>query len=204
VKSDKGLAKHVEALLMGYIPGVDEAVRNVLGEDGEVLVIRTEIAASLVLSLINLDNGLGAGVPVVVGVDLLGLAQLGVVFYDVLFCQVPFVVLVYGVPVVLPDELPGKPRHRLCASPHSIKNIEFIHKYQKSNHSEVVMLLYRYVCLDHHLQLLLRLVKPFLHQGFVFQNPIAIVLVASSSGLLCHTIQKEKGQQSCNRAKYDC
>ena len=118
MESNEGLTQDVETLLVGDVAGVDESVGDVLREDGYIFMIRAEVSASFVLGLVNFDDGFGIGVPVMIGIDLFGLTQLGVVFDDVLLVQVSLVVLVYFVPVVLPHEGPGKAGHGLRTSSH--------------------------------------------------------------------------------------
>ena len=98
---------------MGDVAGIDESVGDVLREHSYIFVIRAEIAAAFVLSLVNFDDGFGIGIPVMIGIDLFCLTQFGVVFDDVLLGQISVVVLVYFVPVVLPHKGPGKTRHGL-------------------------------------------------------------------------------------------
>ena len=69
-------------------------------------MVGTDIFASCVLSLVDLDQGLGGTVPVVVGIELFGLTKFGVVGDNVLLGQVTLVVLVYLMPVILAHESP--------------------------------------------------------------------------------------------------
>ena len=103
---------------MGDVAGVDEPVGDVLRKDSYIFVIGAEIAAAFVLGLVNFDDRFGIGVPVMIGIDLFGFTQFGVVFDDVLLGQIPLVILVDFVPIVLPHEGPGKAGHGLRAASH--------------------------------------------------------------------------------------
>ena len=82
MKAYKSLADDIQSLLVRYISGIDESERNVLSKNSDIFMIRAEIVASLILSLINLDNRFVVGIPVIVGLNLFSLTQLRVILND--------------------------------------------------------------------------------------------------------------------------
>ena len=82
MKSYKSLANNIQPLLVGDISCIDESERNVLSKNSDIFMIRAEIVASLILSLINLDNRFVVGIPVIVGLNLFSLTQLRVILND--------------------------------------------------------------------------------------------------------------------------
>ena len=118
MKPYKSLAKYIKSLLVRDIPCVDEPVGYILGENGDIFVIGTEIAASLIISSVNSDNRLGTGVPVVIGINFFSITQLRIVLDDMLFSKVSFVVLINLMPVIFPHEFPAKFWHRMRTTSH--------------------------------------------------------------------------------------
>ena len=108
MKPDKSLAEYIESLLVRDIPCVDESVGYILGENGDIFVIGTEITASLIISSVNFDNRLLTRVPVVIGINLFRTTQLSIVLDDMFFSKISFIILIDLMPVVFPNKFPVK------------------------------------------------------------------------------------------------
>lgn len=87
---------------MTKILDISQSIRNILREDLNVLVIRTEILLGLVISLIHLHYRLVAHIPKVISLELFLLIQSRVIEYHMFFSDNPMLILVDLVVIISP------------------------------------------------------------------------------------------------------
>lgn len=100
METQKRLAKHIQPLLMCEIACLNESEGDILDEDQNVFVVRTDVTAGLVVRPVGLDNRFIGVAAIQISTDFFLLVQPGIIEQDVLFCQNSELVLVDLMPFV--------------------------------------------------------------------------------------------------------